>query len=107
MKGDGMWYGKLMADHTALDWRDAIAQNSGPKSGSATRVLVVASTRSGCFPEAGPMKVVELVNGKGKEEEGKGLARGVVVQWGGHWCYWEKPDLFNELVLDFLGGDEI
>jgi pimeloyl-ACP methyl ester carboxylesterase len=98
LKGDGKWYGKLMADHTALDWRDAIAQNLGPKSDSKTEVLVVASTRSGCFPAAGPLKVVELVNG-GKED---GRAKGVAVEWGGHWCYWEQPEKFNELVIDFL-----
>lgn len=98
MRGNGRWYGKLMADHTALDWRDAIAHTFGPTSGSKTQVLVVASTRSGCFPAAGPQHVVDLVNG-GKKE---GLASGTSVEWGGHWCYWEKPDLFNRLVLDFL-----
>lgn len=96
--GDGKWYGKLMADHTALDWRDAIAQSFGPGSGSKTKTLVVASTRSGCFPAAGPLKVVELANG-GREG---GLAKGVAVEWGGHWCYWEKPEKFNELALSFL-----
>jgi len=98
LKGDGKWYGKLMADHTALDWRDAVDQSFGPGSESTTEVLVVASTRSGCFPAAGPLKVVELVNG-GSEV---GLAKGVTVEWGGHWCYWEKPELFNEMVLEFL-----
>lgn len=98
LKGDGWWYGKLMADHTANDWRHPIAQSFGSKSGNRTKVLVVASSRSGCFPAAGPLKVVELVNGSEKEE----LAKGVTVTWGGHWCYWEKPDTFNELVLDFL-----
>ncbi|KAL5113644.1 hypothetical protein ACEQ8H_008483 [Pleosporales sp. CAS-2024a] len=98
IKGDGRWYGQLMADHTALDWRDAIAQTSGPGSGSKTNVLVIASTRSGCFPAAGPLKVVDLVNG-GQEQ---GLAKGVAVEWGGHWCYWEKPDRFNDMVLEFL-----
>jgi pimeloyl-ACP methyl ester carboxylesterase len=101
LKGHGRWYGKLMADHTALDWRDAISQAFGRGSGSTTKTLVVASTRSGCFPAKGPLKVVELVNGDGEEEEG--LARGVVVEWGGHWCYWEEPGRFNELVLGFLG----
>lgn len=98
MKGDGWWYGKLMADHTANDWRHPIAQTFGPASESQTKVLVVASSRSGCFPAAGPLKVVELVN-DGKDG---GHAKGVTVEWGGHWCYWEKPDLFNELALDFL-----
>ena len=100
LKGDGWWYGKLMADHTALDWRDAIKQSFGPGSGSTTKTLVVASTRSGCFPAAGPLKVVELANGG----TGGGLAKGVAVEWGGHWCYWEKPGKFNELVLGFLGS---
>jgi pimeloyl-ACP methyl ester carboxylesterase len=99
MKGDGWWYGKLMADHTANDWRYPIGQAFGLGSGSKTKVMVVASSRSGCFPAAGPLKIVELVNG-GKEEEG--LAQGVTIDWGGHWCYWEKPELFNELVLGFL-----
>jgi pimeloyl-ACP methyl ester carboxylesterase len=98
LKGDGKWYGELMADHTVLDWRDAIAANLGPESGSKTEVLVITSTRSGCFPAAGPLKVVELVNGEGKD----GRAKGVAVEWGGHWCYWEKPEKFNEMVLDFL-----
>lgn len=100
MKGDGWWYGKLMADHTAKDWRASIAHDFGSASGSQTQVLVVASDRSGCFPAAGPMKVVELVNG---ETGAEGKAQGVVVEWGGHWCYWEKPDKFNELVGGFLG----
>jgi pimeloyl-ACP methyl ester carboxylesterase len=98
VKGDGKWYGKLMADHTALDWRDAITQSFGPESGSTAEVLVVASTRSGCFPAAGPLKVVELVNGG----NGEGRAKGVTVEWGGHWCYWEQPEKFHGLVLDFL-----
>ena len=105
LKGDGKWFGKLMGDHTALDWRDAIAQSFGPQSGSKTRVLVVASTRSGCFPAAGPMAVVALVNGE-EGEGGKGLARGEVVEWGGHWCYWERAELFDELASVFLGGEE-
>jgi hypothetical protein len=48
------------------------------------------------------LKVVELVNGDGTGEGDNDRARGVVVDWGGHWCYWEKPELFNKLVLDFL-----
>jgi pimeloyl-ACP methyl ester carboxylesterase len=99
-RGDGWWYGKLMADHTALDWRDSIAQSLGPKSGSQTRVLVIASTRSGCFPAAGPLKAVEIIAGECND----GRVTGVTVEWGGHWCYWEKPDLFNELVLNFLNS---
>ncbi|ESZ97159.1 hypothetical protein SBOR_2415 [Sclerotinia borealis F-4128] len=101
VKGDGRWLGKLMEDHTAKDWRDSIRASFGPGSGSHTRVLVVGSSRSGCFPAEGVMKIVELVNGgdgnEGKERDGN--ARGVVVDWGGHWCYWEDPKRFDDLVL--------
>jgi pimeloyl-ACP methyl ester carboxylesterase len=98
MKGNQEWFGKLMADHTALDWRNSIKVNFGSQANmSETQVLVVASSRSGCFPAAGPMQVVNYVNGPRGDR-----ARGVVVDWGGHWCYWEKPELFNKLVLDFL-----
>jgi len=107
MKGDPTWYGKLMADHTALDWRDSIHALFGPESGSETTVLVVASSRSGCFPAEGPMKVVELVNGEGKGEEKENKAKGVVVDWGGHWCYWEDPARFNRLCLEFLAQGNV
>ncbi|KAH8725361.1 alpha/beta hydrolase-like protein [Phaeosphaeriaceae sp. PMI808] len=100
LKGDGIWYGKLFADHTALDWRDSIMQNFGAGSGSTTEVLVIASNRSGSFPAAGPLKVVDLVNRHSTNR----LATGVAIEWGGHWCYWEKPDKFNELVIDFLSS---
>jgi pimeloyl-ACP methyl ester carboxylesterase len=105
MKGDGWWLGKLMADHTANDWRNSIAHTLGPESQNGqneTKVLVVASERSGCFPAAGPLKVVELINGDSEE----GRARGVAIEWGGHWCYWEEPERFNNLVLGFLGDPE-
>jgi hypothetical protein len=39
MKGDPTWYGKLMADHTSLDWRDSIRTNFGVGSGSETKVF--------------------------------------------------------------------
>jgi len=97
MQGDGEWYGKLMADHTALDWRDSIPDSFGTASGSKTKVLVVASERSGCFPSAGPLAVVDMVNRNGGE-----MARGVSIEWAGHWCYWEDPDKFHDLVLNFL-----
>lgn len=57
-EGDPQWFGKLMADHTSLDWRDSINVNFGGDRGSMSRVLVIASNRSGCFPPAGPLKVV-------------------------------------------------
>ncbi|TGO63549.1 hypothetical protein BCON_0012g00390 [Botryotinia convoluta] len=106
LKGNGRWLGNLMEDHTSKDWRDSIRACFGPESGSQTEVLVVGSSRSGCFPAEGVMKIVEFING-GVETDGEiknGKARGVVVDWGGHWCYWEDPDKFNTLVLEFLGG---
>jgi hypothetical protein len=104
MKGDGEWYGKLMADHTSLDWRDSIAANFGPGSGSKTTALVIASSRSGCFPSEGPMKVVEFIN---RDEGEYGLAQGVVVDWGGHWCYWEDPKRFDAMCLRFLNDGSV
>ena len=109
-QGQAEWYGKLMADHTALDWRDSIAHTFGPGSGSKTKVLVVASERSGCFPAAGPLAVVGLVN-EGRwyalgMRAGGGLAKGVVIDWGGHWCYWEDPERFSELVRGFLAAEQ-
>jgi pimeloyl-ACP methyl ester carboxylesterase len=96
-KGVPEWYAQLMKDHTALDWRKTIAKCCGG-SKVKTRILVVASSRSGCFPAAGPMSAVSLLN----EEAGEGWAEGVVVDWGGHWCFWEEPERFCELVGNFL-----
>lgn len=100
-KGDPGWYAQLMKDHTALDWRGAIVECFGARLLNETKVLVVASSRSGCFPAKGPMDAVLFANQKAGE--GKGKAEGVVVDWGGHWCYWEDPEKFNELVGEFLG----
>ena len=105
VKGDPWWYGKLMADHTALDWRDDIRAAFGKASGGSTKVLVLASSRSGCFPAAGPMAVVDLVN-EGCEEEDK-QAQGVIIEWGGHWLYWENPAEFEKLVLAFFADREV
>ncbi|KAE9978696.1 hypothetical protein EG328_001368 [Venturia inaequalis] len=98
MRGNGRWYGKLMEDHTALDWRDSIKATFGPGSRSKTKVLVVASSRSGCFPSEGPLKVVDFINGDASNK----LAKSVVTDRGGHWCFWESADEFNETVLGFL-----
>ncbi|GAB7354563.1 hypothetical protein MBLNU459_g5017t2 [Dothideomycetes sp. NU459] len=94
------WYGDLMADHTALDWRQSIVQSFGMREENRTKVLVVATDRSGCFPSKGCMEAVRFANTCAKRE--KQRAEGVVVDWGGHWCYWENPEKFNHLVLNFL-----
>lgn len=98
LKCDARWVGKLMEDHTGKDWRDVIGEVYEKSEG--VRVLVVASERSGCFPPEGPLRVVELVNG---EDGGREKAKGVSVEWGGHWCYWEEAGRFDRLVLEFLG----
>jgi len=103
MKGDPWWYGKLMADHTSLDWRDDIHATFGKGSEGSTKVLVLASSRSGCFPAAGPMAVVDLVN-EGCEEK---KAQGLVVDWGGHWLYWENPAKSEKIVLNFFADKEV
>ena len=92
-----------MANHTSLDWRDSIKANFGPGSGSKTKVMVIASTRSGCFPAAGPLKVVEFVNGDSEiRTKTTAHATGVAVDWGGHWCYWEDPEKFYGIAVAFL-----
>lgn len=90
-----------MTDHTALDHRANIRAKYGPGSGSSAKVLVVASSKSGCFEPEGVLSVVDFVNGT-EGEDGKKLARGVTVEWGGHWCYWEEPERFDSLALEFL-----
>jgi len=142
MKGDGAWFGKLMADHTAIDWRPSIRKHFGVEG--TTKCLIVASARSGCFPPAGPLTVRDLIMEDAHvslyahkslyaqqvamkyEEELRrrpldyysfrqpavhykewGAAAGTIVDFGGHWCYWEDPDAFNEMVYKWLLFDEI
>lgn len=106
LKGNGPWFGKLMADHTSLDWRASIRNTFGGRNSSKTRVLVVASNRSGCFPPAGPLHVVDLVNSGIVNSLGtpppERRAQGLAIDWAGHWCYYEEPEKFNALALDFL-----
>lgn len=103
LQGDPTWLGKLMADHTAIDWRDSIRMNFGVGSGNRADTLVIASERSGCFPAAGPMWVVDAtLKDKNGESCGELYTQGVVVDFGGHWCYWENADKFNDLVLKFF-----
>jgi pimeloyl-ACP methyl ester carboxylesterase len=97
-QGNAEWYGNLMADHTALDWRQSIVESFGGEADNKTNVLVVATNRSGCFPASGPLAAVSFANSKAEISR----AQGVVIEWGGHWCYWEDPERFNQLALDFL-----
>lgn len=90
-RGDPTWYAQLMKDHTAKDWRDVLKFCFSSK-----KVMVVASSRSGCFPAKGMLEAVKFVN------EGGGHAEGVEIEWGGHWCYWEQPQRFWDMVNGFL-----
>jgi len=105
LQGDPEWYGNLMADHTARDWRKTITDRFGSRSGSSTDLLVIASERSGCFPPTGPLWVVKAIL---QDDEGNNCGemhtQGVVVDFGGHWCYWENAEKFNDLALKFLTG---
>jgi hypothetical protein len=105
LQGDPTWYGNLMADHTARDWRETIMTKFGAGSDSSVDLLVIASERSGCFPATGPMWVVEAIlkDDAGSNSEGK-YEQGVVVDFGGHWCYWENAEKFNDLALKFLSA---
>jgi pimeloyl-ACP methyl ester carboxylesterase len=103
-QGNAEWFGKLMADHTGLDWRDTIRHRLGDGwPGIYPEVLVIASEKSGCFPSAGPLEVVRIINTSKLDDTGKtSTATGVTIDWGGHWCYWEDPEKFIELVVPFL-----
>ncbi|PVI02174.1 alpha/beta-hydrolase, partial [Periconia macrospinosa] len=90
-RGNPKWYAQLMKDHTAKDWRDVLRSCF-----QAKKIMVVASSRSGCFPAKGMLEAAKMVN------EGGGEAKGVEVEWGGHWCYWEQPERFWGLVREFL-----
>lgn len=98
-RGNPMWYAQLMKDHTALDWRRTIVECFGGREENCTRVLVIASNRSGCFPPKGPMSAVAMANEKARD---KVRAEGVVIDWGGHWCFWEDGEKFCNLIGDFL-----
>jgi hypothetical protein len=103
-QGDPTWFGELMSDHTALDWRGSIKKNFGAASDNSTGILVVASQRSGCFPAAGPMWIVDAIleDKKKSDHASDAHVQGVVADFGGHWCYWEGAERFNNLVLKFL-----
>ena len=106
-RGNPTWYGKLMADHTNLDWRETIAhtlrEDAMTQQGFHTKVLVVASSRSGCFNLEGPLEVIKVLEHAGRKPDAVGSSvKGVTVDWGGHWLYWEDAAKFNQLLLDFI-----
>ena len=109
-KGNPIWYGKLMADHTNLDWRATVAhtlsQEAMTRQVRHTQVLVIASSRSGCFNPEGPLEIVKILERAGRSSDMSGSSvKGVTVDWGGHWLYWENAAKFNQLLHQFLSND--
>ena len=99
--------GALMANHTSLDWRNSLSHIFSLSSCASTEILVIASTRSGCFPAKGPLAVVDLVSSGRKGRNTESRASGLIISWGGHWCYWEHPVKFNSLVISYLKGNDL
>jgi len=93
LRADGRWLGRLMADHTALDWRPLL--RAWP---AGRRALVVVGGGTKVHAPAGVRAVGDLI----------GAAATVVEMPGGsHWCYWEEAAAFNTLLLDFLGAGAV
>ncbi|KAJ4422305.1 hypothetical protein N0V82_003060 [Gnomoniopsis sp. IMI 355080] len=88
---DGSWLARLLADHTRYDHREAIEMITKP-------TLVMAGKRTGCFPLEGMKETVRRV------EKGSGnpkLARWLLFN-GGHWMFYEEPEVFNKEVVGFV-----
>lgn len=88
-RADAEWLGRLMADHTALDWRPLLRAWRGG------RVLVVVGGATKCHDPAGVRAVGELIGS---------AATTVEMPGGSHWCYWEDAPAFNTMLLAFLDG---
>lgn len=88
LKADPEALGKVMADHTALDWRPLLPRIAVP-------CLNLIGELSGVFPEAGCRWVGEAIEN----------CHTVVFEGCNHWLYLEEADEFNKLLRKFaLGG---
>lgn len=85
---DGVWLARLLADHTRYDHREACEGIESP-------VLVLAGRRSGCFTLEGMGETVERVKRGGGDAE-------MVVFESGHWMFYEEPEKFNRVLLEFV-----
>lgn len=87
-KGDSKWFAKLLANHTSLDHRDAIAH--------AVRCpcVVMGARRSGSFPLLGLRETERLVNSKRS-----GTAKWIVAE-SGHWMFYEDAAWWNRCILE-------
>lgn len=83
LRADPEALGRLMADHTQLDWRPLLPQIQIP-------CLNIVGMHGGCFNPAG----VEYV--------GQQIPQCETVRFqANHWLYLENPKEFNELVVKF------
>ncbi len=89
---DPLAMAELMADHTQIDHRKEL-----PRCITCP-VLVVAGSRSGCFPVAGTLETAALINATHP-----GLARTMVMD-SGHWPFYEHPLEFDRMLIDFVKG---
>lgn len=87
LKADPEALGKVMADHTALDWRPLLPRITVP-------CLNLIGELSGVFPEAGCRQVGHLIPN----------CHTMVFEGCNHWLYLEEPDQFNKLLRNFAAG---
>lgn len=87
---DAQWLALLMADHTQYDHRDTLKQCITIPS------LICAGRTSGCFPLEGVLYTARAINTKHP-----GLAKTEIFD-SGHWLYYEEPEHFNTVLLDFI-----
>jgi len=90
---DGKWLGRLMADHTRNDHREAIEMIDLP-------TLVMAGEKSGCFPLQGMLETARRIK-KARRESMKGKVA-ISVFESGHWLFYEDAKRFNREVLEFV-----
>ena len=90
-RADADGLARLMADHTANDWRPVLHQ-----AAVLGEALVVIGGRSDIFPPAGCAAVADAM--------GPARAAAVTFTAGGHWLYLEQPAEFGALVAAFAAG---
>ena len=89
---DPVFLGKLMEDHTQLDWRDVL------KDTWHVPVLNVAGGKSDIFPVEGVAHINQLFSIQGNVK----YHRLEVFQNCGHWLYMEEPHKFMQVMVHFL-----
>jgi non-heme chloroperoxidase len=87
LRCDPVRLGRLMAEHTAADWRPVLPSISVP-------CLIVYGPQSGCFPVEGCTYVAGAVQ--------HGTA--VAIPGSNHWLYIEQPEEFARIVATWMLG---